>query len=141
MECGELVSEEIVLNHVAGQIQQPDAERGYILDSFPRTVAQAEALDAMLEERALALDAVLELQVDLNALVECMANRVAETRARGEPVRADNNPEAFRAPLETYRKQTAPLSKYYAERELVRPVDGMRKVDEVARSIWSTLKL
>ena len=110
MERGELASDEIVLDLVAAQIQQPDADRGFILDGFPRTVAQAEALDAMLEERGLALDAVLELQVDLNALVECMANRVIETQARGEPVRADDNPAAFRTRLESYRKQTAPLS-------------------------------
>jgi adenylate kinase len=141
MERGELVSDETVLDLVAGRIQQPDAERGFILDGFPRTVAQAEALDAMLKEKNLALDAVLELQVDLNALVERMANRVAETRARGEPVRPDDNPDAFRTRLEAYRDQTVPLSAYYEEKGLLKPVGGMRSIDEVSREITSTLKL
>ena len=141
MERGELVSDEIVLDLVAARSQQPDAQKGFILDGFPRTVSQAEALDAMLEERSLTLDAVLELQVDLNALVKRMANRVAETRARGEPVRPDDNPDAFRTRLEAYRKQTVPLSAYYANRGLLRPVDGMRSIDEVSREIMSALKL
>src|SRR4051812_34169746 len=141
MERGELVSDEIVLDLVAARIQQPDAQRGFILDGFPRTVAQAEALDAMLEEKSLALDAVLELQADLNALVERMANRVAETRARGEPVRADDNPDAFRTRLEAYRKQTVPLSAYYANKGLLRPVNGMRSIDDVSQDVLSTLNL
>lgn len=141
MEKGELVSDEIVLSLVAARIEQPDAQRGFVLDGFPRTVVQAEALDAMLEEKGIALDAVVELQVDLNALVERMANRVADARARGEPVRADDNPEAFRTRLEAYRKQTVPLSAYYAERRLLRPVDGMCGIDHVSSSILSTLKI
>lgn len=141
MERGELVTDEIVLGLVAARIQEPDAEQGFILDGFPRTVGQAEALDAMLEEKGLALDAVLELRVDLNALVERMANRVTETRARGEPVRADDNPEAFRTRLETYEKQTVPLSAYYAEKNLLRSVDGMRSINEVSHSILSALNL
>ncbi|KAB1073569.1 adenylate kinase [Methylobacterium soli] len=141
MERGELVSDEIVLNLVAARIQQPGAQRGFILDGFPRTVAQAEALDAMLEEEGLALDAVLELQVDLNALIERMANRAAETRARGEPVRSDDNPDAFRTRLEACGKQTLPLSAYYAERGLLRSVDGMRSIGEVSRETMSALNL
>jgi adenylate kinase len=140
MDRGELVPDDVVVGIVAERIEQADAKRGFILDGFPRTVAQAEALDAMLEERSLALNAVLELQVDLNALVERMANRVAETRARGEPVRADDNPDAFRTRLEAYRRQTAPLSAYYTKKGLLRSVDGMRSIDEVSREIKSALK-
>ena len=141
MERGELVSDATVLDLVAARIQEHDAVRGFILDGFPRTVTQAEALDAMLEEKDLALDAVLELQVDLNALVERMATRVAETRARGEPVRADDTPDAFRTRLEAYRKQTVPLSAYYANKRLLRQVDGMRSIDDVSQDLLSTLNL
>lgn len=139
MERGELVTDDIVLGLVAARIQAPDAQHGFILDGFPRTVGQAEALDAILKEKSLKLDAVLELKVDLNALVERMAKRVAETRAKGEPVRADDNPDAFRIRLEAYVKQTVPLSAYYAEKGLLRSVDGMRSIDEVSQSILSAL--
>ena len=141
MERGELVSDEIVLSLVAARIKQSDAQRGFVLDGFPRTVGQAVALDTMLEEMDLALDAVLELQVDLNALVARMTGRVAEARARGEATRADDNPDAFRTRLETYREQTVPLSSYYAERGLLRSVDGMLSVDRVAIDVMSSLGL
>lgn len=141
MERGELVSDEIVLNLVSTRIDQPDAQRGFVLDGFPRTVAQARVLDTILAGRGLTLDAVVELQVDLDALVERMSNRVAEARARGAPVRADDNPEAFRTRLVAYREQTAPLSSYYAERRLIRSVDGMRSIDQVSRDIVSALEL
>jgi len=141
MERGELVSDAIVLDLVAARIQQPDAVSGFILDGFPRTISQAEALDTMLEEKSLALDAVLELQVDLNALVERMTTRVSETRAKGDLVRADDTPDAFRTRLEAYRKQTVPLSAYYANRGLLRPVDGMRSIDDVSQGLLSTLNL
>lgn len=141
MERGELVSDEIVLSLVAARIEQSDAQRGFVLDGFPRTVGQAVALDTMLGEMGLALDAVLELQVDLNALVARMTGRVAEARARGEATRADDNPDAFRTRLETYREQTVPLSSYYAERGLLRSVDGMLSVDRVAIEVMSSLGL
>lgn len=141
MERGELVSDAIVLDLVVARIQQPDAVRGFILDGFPRTVTQAETLDAILEERNLALDAVLELQVNLDALVERMANRVAETRARGEPTRADDTPDAFRTRLEAYREQTVPLSVYYKNKALLRTVDGMRSIDEVSQDLLSALEI
>lgn len=141
MERGELVSDAIVLNIVAVRIEQPDAQLGFILDGFPRTVAQAEALDVMLKNKGLALDAALELQVDLTALVERMINRVAETRARGERVRADDNPEAFRTRLEAYREETVPLSAYYAKKNLLRLVDGMQSIPIVFSDLISALDL
>jgi adenylate kinase len=140
MARGELVSDEIVVGIVADRIGEPDAQRGFILDGFPRTVAQAAALDRMLAEKGMKLDAVIELKVDPNALVERIAKRVADTLARGEPVRKDDNPEAFKTRLVAYREQTAPLSGYYAERGMLKTIDGMRPVDEVTDEIFRILK-
>ena len=139
MARGELVSDEIVVGIVADRIGEPDAQRGFILDGFPRTVAQAAALDRMLAEKGMKLDAVIELKVDPNALVERIARRVADTLARGEPVRKDDNPEAFKTRLVAYREQTAPLSGYYAERGMLKTIDGMRPVDEVTDEIFRIL--
>jgi adenylate kinase len=139
MARGELVSDEIVVGIVADRIGEPDAQRGFILDGFPRTVAQAAALDRMLAEKGMKLDAVIELKVDPNALVERIAKRVADTLARGEPVRKDDNPEAFKTRLVAYREQTEPLSGYYAERGMLKTIDGMRPVDEVTDEIFRIL--
>lgn len=135
MASGALVSDEIVIGIVADRVDEPDARKGFILDGFPRTVAQAEALDRMLAQKGLRLDAVVELKVDERALVERMAKRVAETLARGEPVRKDDNPEAFKTRLVAYREQTAPLSDYYARKGLLKVTDGMQPIDEVTEAI------
>ena len=139
MDRGELVSDAIVVGIVADRILQQDASRGFILDGFPRTVGQAEALDTMLAERSLGLDAVIELKVDEAALIDRMAKRVADTLARGETVRKDDNPLSFKTRLEAYRVQTAPLSAYYAGRGLLRTVDGMKPVDEVTGDVLALL--
>ncbi len=139
MEAGQLVSDAIVVGIVADRIEEPDAKVGFILDGFPRTVAQAEALDVMLTGKRLGLDAVLELEVNESALVERMKRRVEETKAAGQPVRADDNPEAFANRLKTYKAQTAPLSDYYAAKGLLRRLDGMRPVDEVTEAIKAAL--
>lgn len=141
MARGELVSDEIVVGIVADRIEEPDAQRGFILDGFPRTVAQAAALDQMLSGKGLRLDAVIELKVDHGALVERMAKRVADTLARGEPVRKDDNPDAFKTRLVAYREQTAPLSGYYAERGMLKTVDGMKPIDEVTGDIFRILNV
>jgi adenylate kinase len=135
MASGGLVSDEIVVGIVADRIEEPDARQGFILDGFPRTVPQAEALDRMLAEKGLALDVVIELKVDENALVERIAKRVADTLARGEPVRKDDNPDAFKTRLVAYREQTAPLSQYYAQKGLLQVLDGMQPVDQVTDAI------
>ena len=139
MASGSLVSDDIVVRIVADRIEESDARRGFILDGFPRTVAQAEALDAMLAGKGLKLDAVVELKVDEGALVKRMETRVAETLARGEPVRKDDNPEAFRARLENYREQTAPVSGYYARKGVLKTVDGMQPIDTVTQQVFAIL--
>ena len=135
MARGELVSDEIVVGIVADRIEEPDARHGFILDGFPRTVAQAEALDAMLARKDMRLDAVIELKVDETALLDRIAKRAAETLARGEPVRKDDNPESFRTRLAAYRSQTAPLSEYYRGRGMLQVTDGMAPVDVVTRDV------
>jgi adenylate kinase len=141
MARGELVSDAIVVAIIADRILEADAQAGFILDGFPRTVAQAEALDVLLADRRLKLDAVIELKVDENALVARIAKRVADTEARGEPVRKDDNPEAFKVRLVAYREQTAPLSGYYARKGMLKTVDGMKPVDEVTEDINRILEL
>lgn len=139
INSGGLVPDEVVVGIVAERIQEPDAARGFILDGFPRTVAQAQALDAMLAEKHIHMDAVIELKVDEIALVDRMAQRVRETEAAGKPVRADDNPEAFKTRLETYRTQTAPVSAYYAESGRLSVIDGMAPVDAVSNAIDGVL--
>lgn len=135
MARGELVPDEIVVGIVADRIDEPDARAGFILDGFPRTVPQAVALDAMLAAKTMRLDTVIELKVDEAALVDRMAKRVADTLARGEPVRKDDNPEAFKTRLVAYRTQTAPLSDYYRGRGILRTLDGMLPIEEVSAAI------
>jgi adenylate kinase len=135
MERGELVPDEIVVAIIADRIGQPDAKRGFVLDGFPRTVAQAEALDRLLAERGLKLDGVIELKVDEGILLTRIEKRVAEMMARGENVRADDTPEVLRGRLSAYRAQTAPLVGYYAGKGMLKSVDGMAMIDEVAAAI------
>lgn len=139
MEAGGLVSDAIVVGIVADRIEEPDARAGFILDGFPRTVAQAEALDAMLDEKGLSLSAVVEFKVDQNALVGRIAKRAQETAARGQPVRKDDTPEVFTSRLDAYRVQTAPLSAYYAASGMLRTVDGMKPIDAVTADVVAIL--
>jgi adenylate kinase len=135
MEAGQLVSDEIVVGIIAGRIAEPDCARGFILDGFPRTVAQAEALDAMLADKAMSLDAVVELQVDDTKLLSRIEKRARETLAAGGTVRADDNAEAFKIRLDAYHQQTAPVSAYYAGRGQLKTIDGMAPVDEVSKAL------
>lgn len=135
MDAGQLVSDEIVNEIVSDRIDAPDCVKGFILDGYPRTVPQAIALDRMLEDKGLKLDAVVELKVDEAALVRRMENRVAETVAAGGAVRSDDNPEAFRRRLREYREKTAPLSEHYAQTGQLKTVDGMANVDAVSAEI------
>lgn len=139
MDSGALVSDEIVVGIVADRIEEPDAKKGFILDGFPRTTAQAEALDRMLKDKGLKLDAVVELKVDEAALLARIEKRAAETVAAGGTVRADDNPEAFKKRIAAYKEQTAPLSAYYAQKGLLKTLDGMAPIDEVTAAIDSVL--
>jgi adenylate kinase len=139
MERGELVSDDVVVGIVADRIEEPDAKNGFILDGFPRTVAQAEAFDAMLAGKGLELDRVVELKVDEDALVARIVKRAKESEARGEPVRKDDNPEVFKTRLEAYRAQTAPLSAYYEGRGMLTPIDGMQPVDDVTQELFRAI--
>jgi adenylate kinase len=139
MDSGQLVSDEIVNQIVSERIDQPDAARGFILDGFPRTVPQAEALTRMLADKGQKLDAVIELKVDESALVSRMEKRVAETLASGGKVRADDNPESFKKRLNEYREKTAPLSAYYASTGELVTLDGMADMDTVTAEIEKAL--
>lgn len=121
MSAGELVPDEIILTIVAQRLNQPDCQEGYLLDGFPRTIAQAETLDTMLEEQGTPLSAVLELQVPEDELFQRLAGRG----------RADDSPEVIRQRLVAYRRQTQPLLEYYATRGLLRSIDGVGTVDEI----------
>ena len=140
MDRGELVPDDIVVSIVADRIEQADAKRGFILDGFPRTVPQAEALDRMLAEKALTLDGVIELKVDDGMLLDRIEKRASETIARGEAVRADDNPETLKRRLSAYYTQTAPLAAYYARKGRLSSLDGMASIDQVARVIDAILK-
>ena len=139
MESGGLVSDDIVIGIVAERIDRPDARKGFILDGFPRTVAQAEALDAMLAEKGLGLDAVLEFKVDQGALIKRIEGRAAETSARGEPVRKDDDPEVFKTRLAAYNRDTAVVAPYYKARGQLVEIDGMRPIEEVAEAVRRAL--
>lgn len=135
MDAGQLVSDEIVNQIVSDRIDEPDAAKGFILDGYPRTVPQAEALTRILASKGQKLDAVIELKVDESALLQRMEKRVAETVASGGQVRADDNPESFRKRLNEYREKTAPLSAYYAGTGQLKTVDGMADIDDVTAKI------
>jgi adenylate kinase len=135
MDRGELVPDEVVVAIIADRVDQPDARRGFVLDGFPRTVPQAEALERLLAERGLKLDGVIQLKVDEGILLKRIENRVAEMAARGEKLRADDNPQVLKGRLEAYRAQTAPLVDHYAGKGVLKAVDGMAPIDAVTAAI------
>ena len=139
MARGALCPDDVVVSIVEDRIQQPDARKGFILDGFPRTVPQAEALDRMLAQHGMALDGVIELKVDEEALVRRIESRVAEMRARGEKLRDDDRPDVLHRRLAAYREQTAPLIDYYRRHGMLRSVDGMAPIPEVAAQIEKVL--
>jgi len=161
MESGQLVPDDIIIEMIADRIAAPDAARGFILDGFPRTVPQAEALDAMLAERGRKLDHVILMEVDEPALIERIAGRYAcpdcgasyHERYKRPQVegkcdvcgstalvhRADDRPETVATRLAAYRNQTAPILPYYRARGILRSVDGMAEIDEVAREIEAVI--
>jgi adenylate kinase len=139
MASGALCPDEIVVSIVEDRVQQPDAHEGFVLDGFPRTVPQAVALDRMLARHEVALDAVIALKVDENALLKRIESRVAETRARGGALRDDDDPQVLHRRLLAYREQTAPLITYYQLQGVLQTVDGMAPIPEVTRAIEQAL--
>src|SRR3954469_1633115 len=139
MARGALVPDDVVVAIVSDRIDQADAQRGFILDGFPRTVPQAEALDRMLEKKGLRLDGVVAIEVDPDILVRRIASRVEEMKARGEALRPDDNPEVLKQRLTAYQAQTAPLVDYYRSKGALRAVDGMASIADVATAIGRAL--
>lgn len=133
MDTGELVSDDLMVALIRERTRQPDARGGFILDGFPRTVAQASALDAMLAESGDALSAVVNFSVPESVLVDRMLGRAA---AEG---RSDDRPETFRERLRVYREKTEPLVGFYLKRDLVADIDGVGTVAEIAGRIDNAL--
>tara|TARA_R110002020_G_scaffold88345_10_gene217082 strand:- start:2033 stop:2614 length:582 start_codon:yes stop_codon:yes gene_type:complete len=132
MDRGELVPDEVVIQIVSERLDEPDCSNGFILDGFPRTVPQAEALEELLERKQLQLDVVVELAVDEAALLERVEKRAAES---GDNVRSDDNAEALKKRLDVYRAQTAPLTEFYRRKGLLKQVNGMAPIEEVSAEI------
>jgi len=135
MASGALVPDDIVIGIISDRLDQPDARKGFILDGFPRTVPQAQALDDLLKRKHMRLDAVVELRVNESALLARVESRVAEMMARGEEVRIDDTPEVLSKRLASYRSLTEPLIHYYSERRKLLTVDGMMTIEHVTREI------
>ena len=161
MDAGQLVPDDLIVAMISNRISQPDCAKGFILDGFPRTVAQAEALDVMLKDKGFTLDKVIELEVDDDALVrrivgrftcaKCGAGYHDEFKPTAKPGvcdvcgstefirRADDNAETLRARLEAYHKQTSPIASYYAEKGALKCIDGMAGIDQVTAEIKAIL--
>jgi adenylate kinase len=135
MDSGSLVPDDIVVGIIAQRVEEPDAHLGFILDGFPRTVAQAKALDAILESKQHGLDAAIELRADPDRLVERIIRRADEAKAAGQPVRKDDDPEVFKTRLDAYRRDTAAVTPYYRDKGLLHEVDGMAPIDNVSQAI------
>jgi adenylate kinase len=140
MEAGDLVSDEIVNQIVSDRISEPDCARGFILDGYPRTLQQADAVEEILKKKGRRLDAVLELVVDDRALVGRIVKRAEDAKAAGQPVRKDDTPEVFDERLRAYYKSTAPLTGYYYAKGNLKTVNGMASIDEVTAEINQILK-
>lgn len=139
MESGGLVSDDIVVGIIADRINEPDAQKGFILDGFPRTVAQAEALAKMLDAKGVKLNAVIELDVDQAKLVDRIINRAAEAKAAGQPIRKDDDPEVFKTRLAAYNRDTAIVSPFYANKGMLTKLDGNQPIDAVTAAIMQVL--
>jgi adenylate kinase len=139
MDQGSLVSDDIVIGIINDRISEPDAKNGFILDGFPRTLAQARELEKMLAAKNMKLDAAIELTADAPRLVDRIVRRAAEAKAAGLPVRKDDDPDVFKSRLAAYERDTAAVTPFYRERGLLHEVDGMAPIDDVAKAIDAVL--
>ena len=139
MDRGELVTDEIVIGLIREQLEAGHDTTGFIFDGFPRTLAQADALGDLLAEMGQPLDAVIELEVNDDVLVDRIVGRAKEAEAAGQPVRADDNEESLKVRLMAYYKQTSPLIGYYYAKGQLQSVDGLASIDDVAGSISKVL--
>jgi len=139
MDRGELVTDEIVIGLIREQLEADNDATGFIFDGFPRTLAQADALGDLLAEMGQPLDAVIELEVNDEVLVDRIVGRAKEAAAAGQPVRADDNEESLKVRLMAYYKQTSPLIGYYYAKGNLTSVDGLASIDDVAASINGVL--
>ena len=139
MERGDLVPDDVVIAVVADRMDCSDAANGFVLDGFPRTVAQAEALDRELAARGIGLEAVLELEVDEDVLLVRIKGRAEEAGNKGQPARRDDNPDVFKTRLKAYRVQTAPVTEYYRSQGLLHIVDGLQPIDVVTDELAAVL--
>lgn len=136
MDAGKLMPDSLMVDMIATRIDQPDCAKGFVLDGFPRTVPQAEALDQMLERKGLKLHAIIELKVDEGALLERIRGRIAES---GDSVRTDDSEETLKKRLDVYHEQTAPILPYYSEQGKLAQVDGMQSIDAVTAQLEDIL--
>ncbi|RDE09767.1 adenylate kinase [Pelagibacterium lacus] len=136
VDRGDLVSDDIVSGIISERMDRPDCANGFILDGFPRTIAQAEALTHMLDRKGLHLDAVIEIKADPDVLVERIINRAKESGG----ARADDNEDVLRKRLDVYNEQTAPLVNFYSGQGVLKSVDGMAPIDEVTAAIRSAIE-
>ena len=135
MKAGSLVSDEIVIGIIAERIEQADCAKGFILDGFPRTLVQAEALDTLLAQKNKNLDIVIEFKVDDQVLSTRVEKRARETLAAGGTVRPDDNADALRVRLMAYYRETSPLIGYYFAKKKLKSVDGMAPIADVSQAI------
>lgn len=135
MDQGALVPDDVISGVISERIDQPDCANGFLLDGFPRTVPQAEALDRVLAAKGLGLDRVILLEVDEDALLQRIEKRAAETGG----ARADDNAETLKKRLDVYREQTAPIIPYYEQKGMLQRVDGMKSIDEVTEDLYAIL--
>ena len=141
MDRGDLVTDEIVIGLIREQLEKDDGANGYIFDGFPRTLAQADALGQLLSDMGENLDAVVELQVNDDVLVDRIVGRAKEAAATGQPVRADDNEESLKVRLFAYYKQTSPLIGYYHAKGDLKSIDGLGTMDEVTAALKGALDI
>jgi adenylate kinase len=139
MARGDLVPDDLVVSLLLERIKAPDCARGFVLDGFPRTVAQAKALDDALQAQGLQIDRIVALRVDEKVLFDRIDNRAREAKAAGQPLRPDDNPETLKQRIRVYNEQTAPILPYYEKAGRLQWIDGMAAIDEVYRQLKEAL--